>query len=77
MAKKRKTQKKQQKQSFGYSAELIGILLVLIGILGFGFGTVGTLIKEFAIFLVGEWWALILVFTFIMGLIMLFQRTVG
>ena len=74
MAKKRKTQKKQQKQSFGYSAELIGILLVLIGILGFGFGTVGTLIKEFAIFLVGEWWALILVFTFVMGLIMLFQR---
>ena len=73
MAKKRKTQKKQ-KQSFGYSAELIGILLVLIGILGFGFGSVGALIKEFALFLVGEWWALLLVYLLIMGVIMIFKR---
>ena len=74
MAKKRKTQKKKQTQSFGYSAELIGILLVLIGILGFGFGTVGNLIKEFAMFLVGEWWALILIYTLVMGVLMVFRR---
>lgn len=74
MAKKRKTQKKKQKQSFGYSAELIGILLVLIGILGFGFGPIGKLLKEFALFLVGEWWALLLVYTLIMGVLMIFRR---
>ena len=74
MAKKRKTQKKKQTQCFGYSSELIGILLVLIGILGFGFGTVGNLIKEFAMFLVGEWWSLIIVYTLVMGILMVFRR---
>jgi hypothetical protein len=74
MAKKRKTQRKKQKQSFGYSAELIGILLVLIGILGFGFGPIGELIKEFAMFLTGEWWALLLVYTLVMGVLMIFKR---
>ena len=74
MAKKRKTRKKQQASSFNYSAELIGFLLILIGIIGFGFGFVGDFIKKFAIFLVGEWWALILVYTLVMGILMVFRR---
>ena len=44
--------KKQEKKEVSYSVELIGILLILIGIIGFGFGPVGLLIKKFAMFLI-------------------------
>ena len=50
MAKKRKTSKKQEKKEVSYSVELIGILLILIGIIGFGFGPVGLLIKKFVLY---------------------------
>ena len=75
MAKKKKTSKKQQeKESFNYSVELIGLLLILIGIIGFGFGLIGEMIKQFAMFIVGEWWAFILLFILFMGLYMLVKR---
>ena len=47
------TKKKKQTESsssFQYSTELTGLLLILIGIIGFGFGLVGEFIKKFAIF---------------------------
>ena len=75
MAKKKKTSKKQEKKEFTYSAELIGIFLILLGILGFGFGPVGLVIKKFAMFLVGEFWWAILLLTLFMGMFMLFKRT--
>ena len=59
MAKKKKSRKSQKKE-LNYSVELIGLLLILLGILGFGFGLLGALIKKFAMFLIGEWWAIIL-----------------
>ncbi len=74
MAKKRKTSKKQEKKEFSYSAELIGILLILIGILGFGFGSVGIFIKKFAMFLVGEFWWSILILILFMGIYMIIKR---
>ncbi len=74
MAKKRKTSKKQEKKEFSYSAELIGILLILIGILGFGFGSVGIFIKKFAMFLVGEFWWSILILILFMGFYMIVKR---
>lgn len=71
MAKKKKTSKKQEKKEFTYSAELIGILLILIGILGLGFGPVGIFLKKFAMYLVGEfWWSILFVILF-MGLYMI------
>ncbi len=73
MAKKKKTSKKQEKKEFTYSAELIGILLILIGILGLGFGPVGIFLKKFAMYLVGEfWWAILCVILF-MGLYMILK----
>jgi S-DNA-T family DNA segregation ATPase FtsK/SpoIIIE len=49
--------------------------LILLGILGFGFGPVGLVIKKFAMFLVGEFWWAILLLTLFMGMFMLFKRT--
>ena len=74
MAKKRKTSKKQEKKEFSYSAELIGIFLIVIGILGLGFGPVGNIIKKFAMFLVGEFWWSILILVFFMGFYMIVKR---
>ncbi len=74
MAKKKKTSKKQEKSEISYSVELIGLLLILIGIIGFGFGPVGLLIKKFAMFLMGEWWILVLGLLLYMGGYMLIMR---
>ena len=73
MAKKKKS-KSESTSSTKYSFELIGLLLIVIGILGFGFGIVGSFIKKFAIFLVGEWWPIILIFIIIIGLRMIISR---
>lgn len=76
MAKKKKTSKKQQeKNEFNYSPEFIGILLILFGLVGLGkFGIVGTIIKKFAMFLVGEWWFTILFLLLFMGMYMIIKR---
>ena len=73
MAKKKRS-KSESTTSNKYSFELIGLLLIVIGILGFGFGIVGSYIKMFAIFLVGEWWPIILGFTIIVGIRMIVSR---
>ncbi len=74
MAKKKKT-KAQEKENFEYSVELTGLILILIGIIGFGFGLVGALIKKFAMFLVGGWaWIFLLISVLILGSYMLFKR---
>lgn len=73
MAKKKKT-KSAEKENFQYSVELTGLLLILIGIIGVGFGPVGTLIKKFAMFLLGNWWVLVLLLVLFLGSYMLFKR---
>lgn len=72
MAKKKKS--KESSATSSYSVELIGLILILIGIIGFGFGFVGSLIKKFAMFLAGSWWIVILIFTIILGVYMLYKR---
>lgn len=75
MAKKKKTSKKQEKKEFNYSPELIGIILIIVGLIGLGkFGIVGTVIKQFAMFLVGEWWFTILFLLLFMGFYMIIKR---
>ena len=71
---KRKKRKSAEKESFQYSVELTGLLLILIGIIGVGFGPVGTLIKKFAMFLLGNWWVLALMLVLFLGAYMLFKR---
>jgi len=75
MAKKKKTSKKQEKKEFSYSPELIGILLIIIGLIGLGkFGIVGTIVKKFAMFLLGEWWFTILLLLLFLGFCMIVKR---
>jgi S-DNA-T family DNA segregation ATPase FtsK/SpoIIIE len=69
---KRKRSKNSNKS--GMSVEITGLILVLIGIIGFGFGYIGTLIKEFAMFLLGNWWIIFVIFILLVGLYMLFKR---
>jgi len=71
MAKKKKSRESSKQ---GMSVELTGLILALIGIIGFGFGYVGTLIKEFAMFLLGSWWIVFVIFLLLTGLYMLFKR---
>ena len=74
MAKKKKT-KKDEETKVGFSAELTGLILILIGIIGFGFGPVGSIIKKFAMFLVGGWaWIFLLIFLLGLGIYMLIKR---
>ncbi len=72
MAKKKKS--KESSATSSYSVELIGLILILIGIIGFGFGFVGMLLKKFAMFLAGSWWIVVLIFTIILGVYMLYKR---
>lgn len=74
MAKKKKT-KNSEAEKIGFSAELTGLILILIGIIGFGFGPVGSIIKKFAMFLVGGWaWIFLLIFILVLGIYMLVKR---
>ena len=72
MAKKKKS--KDSNTNPTYSVELVGLILILLGIIGFGFGFVGALLKRFAIFLAGSWWLIVLVFTIVLGVYMLYKR---
>ena len=69
-----KRKKSKETNSQGMSTELTGLLLVLIGIIGFGFGYVGMIIKEFAMFLLGSWWIVFVIYILLVGLFMLFKR---
>ena len=74
MAKKKK-KSSDEKKSFQYNVELNGLLFILIGLIGFGgFGPVGKLIKNFAIFLIGNWWPIVLLLLLILGCFMLIKR---
>ncbi|MBE6154436.1 MAG: DNA translocase FtsK [Firmicutes bacterium] len=74
MAKKKKS-KSSEKQNIEYSVELTGLILILIGLIGFGFGPVGSIIKKFAMFLVGGWaWIFLLLLMLFLGAYMLFKR---
>ena len=74
MAKKKKS-KTNNTGKKKFSAELTGLILILISIIGIGvFGPVGKLIKEFAIFLAGTSWAIVIVLTFLAGAFMVIKR---
>jgi len=73
MAKNKKS-KESEAKNFTYSVELTGLILILIGLIGFGFGPVGTILKKFAMFLLGEWWPAILILLLFMGFFMLIKR---
>ncbi len=71
---KRKKSKEENSNKFEYSVELTGLILILIGLIGFGFGPVGAILKEFAMFLLGEWWFCVLILVLVLGIHMLIKR---
>lgn len=65
---KKKKQKKDNKTKSGYQVEVIGILLILIGIIGIcKFGPVGIFVSGFAAFFVGTANNILLAMLFIIG----------
>lgn len=76
MAKKKK--RNSDKAKFQYSVELKGLFLLLVGLIGFGnFGVVGKLVKNFAVFMFGNWWAILLVLFVSLGAYMVVKRKVA
>ncbi|MBE6140203.1 MAG: DNA translocase FtsK [Firmicutes bacterium] len=73
MAKKKKSKDSEKKPAF--SVEITGIILILIGIIGFGFGPIGSILKKFAMFLAGTWWFIALGIVIGIGSFMLFKRS--
>lgn len=71
---KRKQRRNSESKSFDHSAELTGLILILLGLIGFGFGPVGTFLKKFCMFLTGEWYFLVLFGLLYFGAYMLIKR---
>lgn len=74
MAKKKKRKEPVNKNK-DYMVELKGIMLLLIAIIGCcPFGIVADIIKGFSAFLVGTWWAVLLVLVGLSGIFMIIRR---
>lgn len=73
---KKKNRKNAKKENDKYSVELIGIVLILIAIIGIipNTGIIGNFIANFAAFLVGSWYNVLLIIVFIIGVYMLIKR---
>ena len=69
-----KRKKSKTSDTSSISVEFVGLILILIGIIGLGFGHVGTIIKEFSMFLLGIWWIIFDIYLLFVGLYMLFKR---
>ena len=63
-----KRKKSNSSKKSGLSVELVGLILILVGIIGFGFGYIGSLIKLFGMFLMGSWWILFIIYLVFIGL---------
>ena len=73
---KKKTRTDNKKKGTGYKIELVGLLLIILAIIGFGrFGLVGELVSNFAAFLVGTWNAVLLMCLFVTGIYMIIKRS--
>ncbi len=72
---KKKTSKTATKKNDSIAAEAWGVILILIAIMGFGgFGPVGQIIKGFAIFLMGTWYTISLLASFVVGCYLVVKR---
>ena len=72
---KKKTKKDKNKNKFEYNNEIVGILIILIGIIGIlGTGIVGHIVRSFAIFLVGTTYLVLLLLLLIVGTFLIFKK---
>ena len=59
---KKKTKKSKSNNKFEYTNEIVGVIIILIGVIGIlGTGIIGNMVKSFSIFLVGTIYLLLLV----------------
>lgn len=74
MAKKKK-QQSEEKEGFQFTNEIVGLVLTLAAILGFGnFGLVGSIVKKFAVFMFGSWYAIFLGLILALGIFQIVKR---
>ena len=75
MAKKKK-RKEPEKKGTGYQIELIGVILIVVAIIGCipGTGLVGNFVRNFAMFLVGPWYGILLLAVIAVGIYMIVKR---
>lgn len=75
---KRKKSKESTTKTFQYSTELNGLLVILLGIMGVGgkniFGPVGKIVREFAVFLTGTWYIVLVLSVLVLGIYMVTKR---
>ena len=71
---RRRSSKKQKMENRKFTFIVVGILLVCASILGFGFGPVGLALKKCAMFILGEWWVILLLIVFVLGLYMIIEK---
>ena len=72
---KKKQKKDNDKEKFEYSNEIIGIIIVLMGIIGLGgYGPVGHFISSFSIFLFGNLYILFLIGMLLWGGYLIIKR---
>ena len=74
MAKKKK-RKNTTSSKNKISIEFIGLILILIGVIGIGvFGPVGSIIKQFGVFLVGTYVNVLILFLIFLGFVFIIKR---
>ena len=74
MAKKKK-RKNTTSSKNKISIEFIGLILILIGVIGIGvFGPVGSIIKQFGVFLVGTYVNVLILFLIFLGSVFIIKR---
>lgn len=72
---KKKTKKEKNKNKFEYSNEIIGVIIILLGIIGIlGTGVIGHIVRSFSIFLVGTLYLGLLIFLVIVGILLILKR---
>ena len=72
---KKKTKKDKNKNSFEYSNEIVGVLIILISVIGIlGTGIIGNIVRSFAIFLVGTIYMLLLILLIIVGILLILKK---
>lgn len=72
---KKKTKKDKNKNKFEYSNEIVGVIIILLGIIGLlGTGIIGNMVKSFAIFLVGTIYIALLILLIVAGVFLILKK---
>ena len=72
---KKKTKKSKNKNKFEYSNEIVGVIIILLGVIGLlGTGLVGNMVKSFAIFLVGTIYVVLLLLLLVVGVFLILKK---